>query len=83
MTIIAVIAGANNWSEIAMYFKGKIRMFQEKFLLNLENRIQVLPYQIFMQHIQNCCFQILNRNTSCTFIWTVIIIIIIIFFTCF
>ena len=39
MTIIAVTAGADNWSEIAMYCKGKIRMFQEKFGLKLENGV--------------------------------------------
>ena len=27
----------DNWSEIAMYCKGKITMFQEKFGLKLEN----------------------------------------------
>lgn len=39
MTIIAVTAGADNWSEIAMYCKGKITMFQRKFGLKLENGV--------------------------------------------
>ena len=39
MTIIAVTAGADNWGEIAMYCKGKIAMFQEKFKLKLENGV--------------------------------------------
>ena len=39
MTIIAVTAGADNWGEIAMYCKGKITMFQEKFGLKLENGV--------------------------------------------
>jgi len=39
MTITAVTAGADNWSEIAMYCKGKITMFQEKFGLKLENGV--------------------------------------------
>ena len=39
MTIIAVTAGADNWGEIAMYCKGKITMFREKFGLKLENGI--------------------------------------------
>ena len=39
MTIIAVTAGADNWSEIAMYCKGKITMFQGKFGLKLENGV--------------------------------------------
>ncbi len=39
MTIIAVTAGADNWSETAMYCKEKIRMFQEKFGLKLENGV--------------------------------------------
>lgn len=39
MTIIAVTAGADNWSEIAMYCKGKTGMFQEKFGLKLENGV--------------------------------------------
>lgn len=37
MTIIAVTAGAEHWNEIAMYCKGKIEMFREKFGLKLEN----------------------------------------------
>lgn len=41
MTIIAVTAGADNWSKIAMYCKEKIRMFQEKFGLKLENVVPI------------------------------------------
>lgn len=37
MTIIAVTAGAEHWNEIAMYCKGKVKMFREKFGLKLEN----------------------------------------------
>ena len=39
MTIIAVTAGADNWGEIAMYWKGKIAMFQDKFGLKVENGV--------------------------------------------
>lgn len=41
MAIIAVTAGADNWGEIAMYCKGKITMFREKFGLKLENGVPV------------------------------------------
>lgn len=41
MTIIAVTTGADNWSEIAMYCKGKIVMFREKFGLKLENGVPI------------------------------------------
>ena len=37
ITIIAVAAGAENWNEIALYCKGKIEMFREKYHLKLEN----------------------------------------------
>lgn len=37
ITIIAVTAGAEHWNEIAMYCKGKVEMFREKFGLKLEN----------------------------------------------
>jgi len=39
MTIIAVTASADNWSEIAMYCKRKVTMFLEKFGLKLENGV--------------------------------------------
>ena len=37
ITIIAVVAGADSWNEIAMYCKGKIEMFREKYGLKLEH----------------------------------------------
>lgn len=37
ITIIAVTAGAEHWNEIAMYCKGKVEMFREKYGLKLEN----------------------------------------------
>ena len=39
MTIIAVTAGAEHWNEIAMYCKGKIEIFREKYGLKLENGV--------------------------------------------
>ncbi|MBR7085069.1 MAG: ISAs1 family transposase [Oscillospiraceae bacterium] len=39
MAIVAVTAGADTWGEIAMYCKGKIKMFREKFGLKLENGV--------------------------------------------
>ena len=40
ITIIAVAAGAENWNEIALYCKGKIEMFREKYHLKLETEHQ-------------------------------------------
>lgn len=37
ITIIAVTAGAEHWNEIAMFCKGKVEMFREKYGLKLEN----------------------------------------------
>lgn len=37
MTIVAVVAGAEHWNEIAMYCKSKQEMFREKFGLLLKN----------------------------------------------
>ena len=37
ITIIAVTAGEEHWNEIAIYCKGKVEMFREKFRLKLEN----------------------------------------------
>lgn len=37
ITIIAVTAGAEHWNEIAMYCKGKVEMFRERYDLKLEN----------------------------------------------
>lgn len=39
ITIIAVTAGAEHWNEIAMYCKGKVEMFREKYGLKLENGV--------------------------------------------
>lgn len=37
ITIIAVTAGAEHWNEIAMYCKGKVEMFRERYGLRLKN----------------------------------------------
>lgn len=39
MVVIAVTAGAEHWNEIAMYCKGKVGIFRERYGLKLENGV--------------------------------------------